>query len=186
MTEEKNEEKKEAENTTVAEPVKETPKEEKQEASKEESKKEVKSVKPAEDETLPAQEDSADDDVDVDDPRFKDMVSKLGEMSVVDLADLVKVLEKKYGISAVAPAAVGGVAEGKGEEKTEFTVVLKSMGDQKINVIKAVKEITGSGLKEAKDLVESAPKPLKENVKKEDAEEMKRKLEEVGATVELQ
>lgn len=151
------------------------------EVSKEESKEEAKSAKPAEDEAS-----SEDDDVDVDDPRFKDMVSKLGEMSVVDLADLVKVLEKKYGISAVAPAAAGGAAGGKEEEKNEFTVVLKSMGDQKINVIKAVKEITGSGLKEAKDLVESAPKPIKENVKKEEAEEMKRKLEEVGATVGLE
>lgn len=177
MTEENKEEKKEQQDAS---------KEEVKEAPKGESKEEAKSAKPAEDETLPAQADSADDDVDVDDPRFKDMVSKLGEMSVVDLADLVKVLEKKYGISAVAPAAVGGAAEGKGEEKTEFTVVLKSMGDQKINVIKAIKEITGSGLKEAKDLVESAPKPIKENVKKEDAEEMKKKLEEVGATVGLE
>ena len=110
-------------------------------------------------------------------------------MSITDLAELVKVLEKKFGVSpmvaaAAAPAAGGGpVAEA--EEKTEFAIELKDAGAQKIQVIKVVREITGKGLKEAKDIVDAAPKVIKENVKKEEAEEIKKKLEEAGATVEL-
>lgn len=112
------------------------------------------------------------------------------KMTVLELADLVKVMEDKFGVSAAAPvaiAAAGAVPAGgeEAEEKSEFTVVLKESGSEKISVIKAVREITEIGLKEAKDLVESAPQNIKENVKKEDAEEMKKKLEEAGATVEL-
>ncbi|MBF1686625.1 MAG: 50S ribosomal protein L7/L12, partial [Selenomonas sp.] len=101
----------------------------------------------------------------------------------------VKAMEEKFGVSAAAPvavAAVGGAAPAAGgEEKTEFTVVLAAAGDKKINVIKAVREATGLGLKEAKELVDGAPKPVKENIGKAEAEELKKKLEEAGATVEL-
>ncbi|MBN1618271.1 50S ribosomal protein L7/L12 [Candidatus Dojkabacteria bacterium] len=110
------------------------------------------------------------------------------KMTVLELADLVKVMEDKFGVSAAAPvavAAVGAAAGEPAEEKSSFTVVLKSAGDQKINVIRVVKDVTGLGLKEAKDLVEAAPQNIKENVKKEDAEELKTKLEEAGAVVEL-
>ena len=111
-------------------------------------------------------------------------------MTVLELSELVKAMEEKFGVSAAAPvavAAVGGAAPAAagGEEKTEFTVVLASAGDKKINVIKAVREATGLGLKEAKELVDGAPKPVKENVGKAEAEELKGKLEEAGATVEL-
>lgn len=123
--------------------------------------------------------------------KFKDLVKQVEEMSVMDLAELVKILEEKFGVSpmmavAAAPAAGGGSADAAAaEEKTEFTIELKNAGSQKIQVIKVVREITGKGLKEAKDLVEGAPQTVKENVKKEEAEEMKKKLEEAGATVEL-
>lgn len=113
-----------------------------------------------------------------------DAVSK---MTVIELADLVKALEEKFGVSAAsfaAPAAAAGAAPAA-EEKTEFSVVLTSAGNQKINVIKAVRELTGLGLKEAKDLVEAAPKPIKEGVQKAQAEEMKKKLTEAGAIVEV-
>jgi len=120
--------------------------------------------------------------------KFKDVIKQIEEMSVLDLAELVKVLEKKFGVSSVvataASTAIGAPTEAV-EEKTEFTVMLKDGGAQKIQTIKAVREITGIGLKEAKDLVEGAPKAVKENVKKEEAEGMKKKLEEAGATVEL-
>lgn len=120
--------------------------------------------------------------------KFKDIIEKIESMSALELSELVKTLEEKFGVSAAAMAAApAGGGEGVGdEEKSSFNVILKAAGDQKINVIKAIKEITGVGLKEAKDLVEGAPKPVKESVKKEDAEEMKKKLEEAGATVELQ
>lgn len=114
------------------------------------------------------------------------MVEHISNMSVLDVANLVKELEEKFGVSA-APVAVAGAA-GAGaaaEEKTEFTVVLAEAGAKKINVIKEVRGITGLGLKEAKEIVESAPKPLKEGVSKEEAEEMKKKLEAAGAKVEL-
>lgn len=115
-----------------------------------------------------------------------EMVEK---MTVLELADLVSVMEEKFGVSAAAPVAVAaaGAAAGgeEAEEKSEYTVVLKSGGDQKINVIKVVREMTELGLKEAKDLVEGAPQNVKEGVKKEDAEEMKAKIEEAGGEVEL-
>ena len=111
-------------------------------------------------------------------------IEAVEKMSVVEVAELVKAMEEKFGISAAAPAAAAGPAAT--EEKTSFNVVLTAAGDQKINVIKAVREITGLGLKESKDLVEGAPKAVKEGLKKEEAEEAKKKLEEVGATAELQ
>ncbi|SKA99986.1 large subunit ribosomal protein L7/L12 [Caloramator quimbayensis] len=108
-------------------------------------------------------------------------------MTVLELNELVKACEEKFGVSAAAPVAVAGAAAAApaAEEKTEFDVVLASAGNDKIKVIKVVREITGLGLKEAKDLVDGAPKTLKEAVSKEDAEAMKAKLAEVGATVEL-
>ncbi len=110
-------------------------------------------------------------------------------MTVLDLAELVKLLEEKFGVSsmpvAVAPVAGGPAEAGAAEEKSVFNIELKNAGEQKIAVIKVVKEITGLGLKDAKDLVDAAPKQIKENVKKEEAEEMKKKLEEAGAIVEL-
>jgi len=122
--------------------------------------------------------------------KFKDLVKQISELSVLDLAELVKVLEKKFGVSAAAPvaAAAAPVAAGETaavEEKTSFNIELKSAGDQKINVIKVIREITALGLKEAKDMADGAPKVIKENVKKAEAEEMKKKLEAAGATVEL-
>lgn len=117
------------------------------------------------------------------------VVSFIENMSVLELSQLVKDLEAKFGVSAAAPVAMamgGAAAAGPAAEaKTEFTVVLAASGDKKIDVIKEVRTITGLGLKEAKDLVEGAPKPLKEGVAKKDAEEMKKKLEAVGAKVEL-
>lgn len=124
--------------------------------------------------------------------KFKDLVSKIESMSVMDLAELVKVLEEKFGVSALAiamPVAAAGAVAGGGEaaaaEKTSFTVELKEAGAQKIQVIKVVREVLGLGLKEAKDLVDAAPKVVKENAKKEEAEELKKKLEGAGAKVEL-
>ena len=115
------------------------------------------------------------------------VVSFIENMSVLDLSKLVKELEEKFGVSAAAPVAVAGAAAGgaAAAEQTEFTVMLTSGGEQKINVIKEVRAITGLGLKEAKDLVEGAPKAVKEGVAKKDAEEMKKKLEAAGAKVEL-
>ena len=112
----------------------------------------------------------------------------LSALTVLEAAELSKMLEEKWGVSAAAPvavAAVAGDAGGAAEEQTEFTVVLASFGEKKINVIKEVRAITGLGLKEAKDLVESAPKAVKEGVSKDEAETLKKKLEEAGATVEL-
>lgn len=118
--------------------------------------------------------------------KFNDIIEKVEKLTVVELAELIKAMEEKFGVSAAMPMASGGNGNGAVvEEKTSFDVVLTAAGEQKINVIKAVKEITGLGLKEAKDLVEGAPKPLKQGVKKEEAEELKKKLEEVGAVVEL-
>ncbi|MEK7452842.1 MAG: 50S ribosomal protein L7/L12 [Patescibacteria group bacterium] len=120
--------------------------------------------------------------------KFKDLVALIEKLSVIDLSELVKVLEEKFGVSASAPMAVAvapvAVADAA-SEKTEFTVELKSGGEQKIQVIKVVREITGLGLKEAKDLVDGAPKVVKEGVKKADAEEMKKKIEAAGGAVEL-
>ncbi|SOC39172.1 50S ribosomal protein L7/L12 [Ureibacillus acetophenoni] len=107
-------------------------------------------------------------------------------MTVLELNDLVKAIEEEFGVTAAAPVAVvGGGAAAAAEEKTEFDVVLASAGDQKIKVIKVVREITGLGLKEAKELVDNAPKALKEGVSKDEAEEIKAKIEEVGASVEV-
>lgn len=122
--------------------------------------------------------------------KFKDIVGTIEKMSVLDLSELVKVLEKKFGVSAQAPVAIvaspaAGAAEAKAEEKTSFTVMIKESGAQKIQVIKLVKEITGKGLKEAKDIVDKVPAVVKENVPTKEAEELKKKLEEAGATVEL-
>lgn len=120
----------------------------------------------------------------------EDVIKYLEGISVLELSELVKELEEKFGVSAAAPVAMAaapaaGEAGGAAAEQTEFTVVLTGAGDKKIQVIKAVREITGLGLKEAKELVDGAPKPIKEGVSKEEAEEMKSKIEEQGATVEL-
>ncbi|MBU0614238.1 50S ribosomal protein L7/L12 [Patescibacteria group bacterium] len=120
--------------------------------------------------------------------KFKDLVKTIEEMSVLELSELVKVLEDKFGVSAAAPAmmmAGPAVAEAEVEEKSKFDVELAAVGDSKINVIKAVRELTGLGLKDAKDIVDAAPKVVKEGASKEEAEEMKKKLEEAGATVNL-
>ena len=117
----------------------------------------------------------------------EEMIEEIKKMTVVELADLVKAIEEEFGVSAVAAAApAAGAGEAAAEEKSAFNVVLKDAGDQKIKVITAVKNALGLGLKEAKDLVDGAPKTLKENVAKAEAEELKAKLEEVGAIVELQ
>jgi large subunit ribosomal protein L7/L12 len=117
----------------------------------------------------------------------EEIISAIKEMSVLELNDLVKAIEEEFGVTAAAPVAVvgGAGAAPAAEEKTEFDVVLADAGATKIKVIKVVRELTGLGLKEAKDLVDNAPKPIKEGVSKEEAEEIKAKLEEVGASVEL-
>ena len=158
MTEEKKEEKKV-----------ETPQEEKEEKS-EEKKEKKKDVK------VPA--------------KFKDLVSAIEKMSVIDLAELVKILEEKFGVSSQAPVAVAAPAAGGAdgadkEEKTSFDVEITDAGSNKISVIKAIRTFVQIGLKEAKDLVDSAPKMLKEGVDKEEAEKMKKDLEEAGAKVTL-
>ncbi len=120
------------------------------------------------------------------------LADELSNLTVMEAADLSKLLEEKWGVTAAAPVAVaaasgaaGGDAGGEAEEKDEFDIILASVGEKKINVIKEVRTITGLGLKEAKELVEGAPKPVKEGTKKDEAEEIKKKLEEAGATVEL-
>lgn len=115
------------------------------------------------------------------------IIEAIKEMTVLELNELVKAIEEEFGVTAAAPVAVaGGAAAGGGaEEQSEFDVVLEDAGASKIKVIKVVREITGLGLKEAKELVDNAPKPVKEGASKEDAEEIKAKLEEVGASVEL-
>lgn len=118
----------------------------------------------------------------------EELISAIEEMSVLELSELVEELEEKFGVSAAAPVAVAGGAAGGGaaeEEQTEFDVFLADVGGKKIKVIKAVRELTGLGLKEAKAVVDEAPGNVKEGLSKEDAEEMKEKLEEAGATVEL-
>jgi len=115
----------------------------------------------------------------------EEIISAIEKMTVGELAELVKVMEEKFGISAAAPAAAGGAAAEVVEEKTSFDLFLKAAGEQKINVIKAIREITSLGLKEAKDLVEAAPKMVKEGLKKEEAEEFKKKLEVAGAIAEI-
>ena len=117
------------------------------------------------------------------------IADELSNLTVLEAAELSKLLEEKWGVSAAAPVAAAAPAAGGDaaavEEKDEFDIILAAAGEKKINVIKEVRTITGLGLKEAKDLVEGAPKPVKEGVKKEEAEELKKKLEEAGATVEL-
>jgi large subunit ribosomal protein L7/L12 len=119
----------------------------------------------------------------------EDILNAISEMSVMDVVELVKMMEDKFGVSAAAVAvaapAAGGAAPAAAEEKTEFNVILAKIGENKINVIKAIREITGLGLKEAKDLVEAAPSAVKEGVTKEQAAEIKKKLEEAGAAVEV-
>ena len=114
------------------------------------------------------------------------ILEAIKEMTVLELNDLVKAIEEEFGVTAAAPVAMMGAGGGEAAaEQTEFDVVLVSAGDQKIKVIKAVREITGLGLKEAKEVVDNAPKAIKEGASKEEAEEMKAKLEEVGAVIEL-
>jgi large subunit ribosomal protein L7/L12 len=119
-----------------------------------------------------------------------EILDKIASMTVLELSELIKAMEEKFGVSAAAAVAVAGPAAGAAaapaaEEKTEFTVVLASFGDNKVNVIKTVRELTGLGLKEAKDLVDGAPKPVKEGLNKADAEAAKKKLEDAGAKVEV-
>ena len=119
-----------------------------------------------------------------------EVLDKIASMTVLELSELIKAMEEKFGVSAAAAVAVAGPAAAgpaaaAAEEQTEFTVMLSSFGENKVNVIKAVREITGLGLKEAKDLVDGAPKPVKEGVNKADAEAAKKKLEEAGAKAEV-
>ncbi|PRO64619.1 50S ribosomal protein L7/L12 [Alkalicoccus urumqiensis] len=115
----------------------------------------------------------------------QEIIDAVKEMSVLELNDLVKAIEEEFGVTAAAPVAVAGGGEAAAEEQTEFDVVLEDAGSSKIGVIKIVREITGLGLKEAKALVDGAPSPVKEGVEKEEADEMKAKLEEAGAKIEL-
>jgi large subunit ribosomal protein L7/L12 len=121
----------------------------------------------------------------------QEILDAIGNMSVLELSQLIKDMEEKFGVSAAAavavaaPAAGGGAGAAAAEEKTEFTVILAAAGENKVNTIKAVREVTSLGLKEAKDLVDGAPKPVKEGVNKADAEAIKKKLEEAGAKVEI-
>lgn len=120
--------------------------------------------------------------------KFADLVSSIEKLSVLELSELVKVLEDKFGVSAAAPMMMGAApaaGAAAAEEKDEFTVELTAAGDNKINVIKVVREVTGLGLKEAKDIVDGAPKAIKEGVSKADAEALKKQLEEAGGTVAL-
>ena len=117
-----------------------------------------------------------------------EILDKISSMTVLELSELIRAMEEKFGVSAAAAVAVAGPAAAPAaavEEQTEFTVILAAFGENKVNVIKVVREITGLGLKEAKDLVEAAPKDLKEGVNKADSAEFKKKLEEAGAKVEL-
>src|SRR5438034_9435214 len=119
-----------------------------------------------------------------------EILDKISSMTVLELSDLIKAMEEKFGVSAAAAVATaapaaGGAAAPAAEEQTEFSVILASFGENKVNVIKAVRELTGLGLKEAKDLVDGAPKPVQEGVSKADAEAAKKKLEEAGAKVEV-
>src|ERR1700754_4434711 len=120
-----------------------------------------------------------------------EILDKIGSMTVLELSELIKAMEEKFGVSAAAavsvaaPAAGGGAAPAAAEEQTEFTVVLSGIGNNKVTVIKAVRELTGLGLKEAKDLVDGAPKPVKEGINKADAEAAKKKLEDAGAKAQL-
>src|SRR3989344_3594831 len=120
--------------------------------------------------------------------KLEQIINSVGELKITELADLVKKMEEKFGVSAAMPVAAmgGGAAGGEAEEKTAWKVMLKEGGGQKIQVIKVLREATGLGLKEAKDLVDAAPKVVKDGLKKEDAETLKKSLEAAGAVVELQ
>jgi large subunit ribosomal protein L7/L12 len=160
------------------------------EVAAEETKVEEVAVEEVKEEAAPAASDAKASDVDetVEVPKeFKKLVEEVEGMTVLQLNELVKVLEKRFGVSAAAVAVAGPAAGGDagGEEQSEFTVELTEAGGSKIAVIKAVKEACGLGLKEAKDLVDAAPSEVKVGLKKEDAEELKKKLEEAGATVTL-
>jgi large subunit ribosomal protein L7/L12 len=173
------------------EKVEEKVEEKKEEEVKEEPKKEEVKEEPKKEE--PKKEEPKEEEKEVEVPeKFKKLVEEIEKMAVLDLAELVKILEKKFGVSAsaavvAAPAGAGGGEDaGDGaEEKSIFNVELKAIGDKKIEVIKAVRDITAQGLKEAKDMVDAAPKVIKEGANKEEAEEIKKKLEAAGATVEL-
>ena len=121
--------------------------------------------------------------------KITNILEEIKSLTIIELADLVKAVEEEFGVSAAAPVGVvavaGGAAAPAAEEKTEFDVVLKSFGAKKLDVIKAIREITGLGLKDAKDLVDGAPKTLKEGATKDEAEALKKQLEEAGATVEI-
>ncbi len=121
--------------------------------------------------------------------KIMNILEEIKALTIIELADLVKAVEEEFGVSAAAPVGVvavaGGAAAPAAEEKTEFDVVLKAAGDKKLNVVKAVKEITGLGLKEAKEMVDGAPKTVKEGVSKEEAESIKKALEEAGAEVDV-
>ena len=121
--------------------------------------------------------------------KITNILEEIKSLTIIELADLVKAVEDEFGVSAAAPVGVvavaGGAAAPAAEEKTEFDVILKAAGDKKLNVVKAVKEITGLGLKEAKEMVDGAPKTVKEGVSKEEAESIKKALEEAGAEVEV-
>ncbi len=118
-----------------------------------------------------------------------DLLDQIGSLTLLEAADLKKKMEDKFGVTAAAPVAIaqvgGGAAAAPVEEKTEFDVILTAVGEKKIEVLKVVREVTGLGLKEAKDVVDSAPKPIKEKVKKEEADQIKQKLEATGAKVEI-
>lgn len=119
-----------------------------------------------------------------------DLLEQIAQLTLIEAADLKKKMEEKFGVTAAAPVAMAGFAPGAGageavEEKTEFDAILTTAGDKKINVLKVVRELTGLGLKEAKELVDAAPKPIKEKVKKEEAEDIKKKIEEAGGKVDI-
>lgn len=184
------EEKKDEVQPEATEAVTETPEkvEEKTEAKAEE-KTEVKAEEKKADKPEPKKEDKEEKkEVPA---KFKDLVATIDKLSVLELSELVKVLENHYGVSAAAPAAAAAAPAAGGEadaapEKSEYTVILAAAGDQKINVIKAVRELTGLGLAESKAIVDGAPKPIKEKVAKAEADEAKAALEGAGATVEVQ
>ena len=169
-----------------------TPAEEKTEEAKAEAKAEEAPAEEKKTEEVSSEE-SSEPKVELS-KEMEGLIKNIEEMSVLELSDLVKALEDRFGVSAAAPAAVavagggaaaGGAGGGAEEEKSVFSVVLAGVGDKKINVIKEIRALTALGLKEAKDLVEAAPKEIKEGVLKEEAEQMKKQLEEAGATVEL-
>lgn len=163
-----------------------------EEQVKEEAPKEETKPEPKEEPKAKAEDKKSEDKPKAEVPsKFKDLVAIIDKLSVLELSELVKVLEDHYGVSAAAPAAAivapaaGGEAGEAAEEKSAYTVVLAAAGDQKINVIKAVRELTGLGLAESKAIVDGAPKPVKENVPKAEADEAKAALEGAGATVEV-